>query len=175
MNNNSSEQNVLVGRVVGLHSLQGQLKIHSYTEPRLNIFRYRPWTLVLSSLTTTQQLVCDHPSGREQGKGIVAQIAELKNRDDASVWLDADIYVPRTALPKLRNNEYYWSDLEGLKVLSKEGQLLGIVSHLFATGANDVLVVKGEKEHLIPYLLNQTILHIDLEKKEMKVDWDSNF
>ena len=67
------------------------------------------------------------------------------------MFVGADIEVAVSRLPRLKPGEYYWSQLEGLKVINLAGQELGVVSYLFETGANDVLVVAGERERLIPY------------------------
>ena len=66
-------------------------------------------------------------------------------------------------------------DLEGLRVLNREGIELGTVSYLFETGANDVMVVKGDREHLIPYVPEQFIVEVDFDKGEVLVDWDADF
>ena len=65
--------------------------------------------------------------------------------------------------------------LEGLRVVNLQGVDLGVVSHLFETGANDVLVVKGERERLIPYTMGEAIREVDLAAGRMVVDWDSDF
>jgi 16S rRNA processing protein RimM len=87
-----------------------------------------------------------------------------------------DIQVARSQLPPAASGEYYWVDLEGLAVSSADGVALGRVSHLFATGANDVLVVRdGDRERLIPYVMGSVVLAIDLAAQQMVVDWDPDF
>ena len=89
--------------------------------------------------------------------------------------MDCEIAVPREQLPELAENEYYWSDLQGLTVVNLDGIELGEVSHLFETGANPVVVVKGERERLIPYIWGQAIRDVDLQAGRMIVDWDPDF
>ncbi|HAF90280.1 MAG TPA: 16S rRNA processing protein RimM, partial [Pseudomonas sp.] len=80
----------------------------------------------------------------------------------------------------LEEGEYYWHQLQGLKVIDALGQLLGVVDHLLETGANDVLVVKpcvgslDDRERLLPYT-DQCVQQIDLVAGEMRVDWDADF
>lgn len=81
----------------------------------------------------------------------------------------------RDQLPALSAGEYYWTDLQGLRVLTVDGVELGTVDHLFATGANDVLVVKGERQRLIPFVKNQVVREIELEQGLVRVDWDADF
>ncbi len=96
----------------------------------------------------------DGADGRAQGKGMIARLPGIDDRDAAAELLGAEIRILRSALPKPKRGEYYWIDLEGLSVSSVEGVELGRVSHLFATGANDVLVVRdGDRERLIPYVM----------------------
>ena len=168
----SADRLLTVGKIVGLHGVDGWLKIESYTEPRLRIFAYRPWRLVLAGSET------EVPSaqGHEQGKGIVAKLPGCDDRDAAAKLIGAAIHVPRSALPKPGRGEYYWTDLEGLDVVTVDCVALGKVSHLFATGANDVLVVRdGIRERLIPFVTGQFVKAVDLEEGLITVDWDPEF
>ena len=81
----------------------------------------------------------------------------------------------RKQLPAAQPGEYYWSDLQGLEVVTLQGESLGTVDHLLETGANDVLVVTGERERLIPFVLGQVVDDVDLERGEIRVDWDRDF
>jgi 16S rRNA processing protein RimM len=60
-------------------------------------------------------------------------------------------------------------------VVTLQGESLGTVDHLLETGANDVLVVTGERERLIPFVLGQVVDDVDLERGEIRVDWDRDF
>ena len=71
--------------------------------------------------------------------------------------------------------EYYWSDLIGLNVETCLGVKLGVIEDMMETGANDVVIVKGERDRAIPFLQGQTILSIDLAVGNMIVDWDPEF
>ena len=81
----------------------------------------------------------------------------------------------REQLPAPAEDEYYWHDLVGLRVKTTQGMELGTVDHLIETGANDVLVVRGERERLIPFIRGQVVLQIDLAAGEIQVDWDPEF
>jgi 16S rRNA processing protein RimM len=161
---------VVVGTVSGLHGLRGWVKVHSYTAPRENILTYSPWYLYLGG----RWRAMESREGRLQGKGLVARIAGCHDRDEAAGLLGADIAVRRDQLP-VADDEYYWTDLEGLRVLTVEGVDLGVVDHLFETGANDVLVVRGARERLIPYLPGPVVRSVDLRSRSMVVDWDPDF
>lgn len=89
--------------------------------------------------------------------------------------MDCEIGVSRDQLPATAPGEYYWSELQGLEVITVEGESLGTVDHLLETGANDVLVVKGERERLIPFVMDQVVTEVDLEHGLIRVDWDKEF
>ena len=164
---------VLIGRIVGLYGVQGWLKIESWAEPRMRIFDYQPWLLSAAPGVETQ---VSGAKGREQGKGMVAQLPGVDDREQAAAWIGSDIYVSRDQLPPPAEGEYYWVDLEGLEVVTTENVHLGRVSHLFATGANDVVVVRdGARERLIPFVQGSYVRSVDLSAGRMVVDWDPEF
>jgi 16S rRNA processing protein RimM len=151
--------------------VRGWVRVFSYTQPRENIVRYQPWYLQRDGNWERREVA----EGRPQGKGVVARLQGCSDRDQARLLLGTEIGVRRAQLPEVEPGEYYWSDLEGLAVVGLSGERLGVVDHLLATGANDVLVVKGETEHLIPFVLGQVIKEVDLERSEIRVDWDKEF
>ncbi|MHC1480485.1 ribosome maturation factor RimM [Frateuria aurantia] len=164
---------VLVGRIVGLYGVQGWLKIESWTDPRTRIFDYRNWWLGAEGDAGRAVTGC---VGRVQGKGLVAKMPGIEDRDQAESLVGLDIFVDRSALPLPGKDEYYWVDLEGLEVVTTEGVGLGRVSHLFATGANDVVVVKdGTRERLIPFVQGEFVRSVDISGGRMVVDWDPEF
>ncbi|BDU20651.1 ribosome maturation factor RimM [Dyella sp. GSA-30] len=164
---------VLVGRIVGLYGVQGWLKIESWTEPRIRIFDYQPWLLTAAPGVETE---VKGVKGRPQGKGLIAFMPDVTDRDQAAALIGSDIYVAREQLPPPGKDEYYWVDLEGLEVVTTEGVALGRVTHLFATGANDVVVVRdGERERLVPFVQGSYVRSVDLSGGRMVVDWDPEF
>lgn len=170
---NNPGRRILVGRVVGAFGVRGEVKLESWTEPRSAIFGYRPWILRDArgnerELTTVR--------GRQIGKGLSAEIPGVEDRDAAEAMRGVEVFVPRSALPKPAEGEFYWSDLEGLAVVTVDGVALGRVSHLFSTGANDVLVAHdGERERMIPFVRPQFVTGIDLAEGRITVDWDPDF
>ena len=164
---------VPIGRIVGLYGVQGWLKIESWAAPRMRIFDYQPWLLGAAPGVETE---VTGVKGRTQGKGMVAQLPGVDDREQAAALIGTDIYVAREQLPPPAEGEYYWVDLEGLEVVTTEDVKLGRVSHLFATGANDVVVVRdGERERLIPFVQGSYVRSVDLSAGRMVVDWDPEF
>lgn len=170
---NESGHRILLGRVLGALGLRGEVRIESWTEPRDAIFRYQPWTLRDAQGNERQ---CSGVRGRDTGKHVLATFPDVADRDAAEALHGLEIHVPRSALPAASPGEYYWADLEGLRVRTVDGIDLGKVSHLFSTGANDVLVARDdERERMIPFVQPQYITAIDLEQGVVTVDWDPDF
>ena len=169
----AGDKRLLLGKIVGLFGVDVWVKVESYTEPRVQIFKYRPWLLKRPDGETE----IDGAQGRAQGKGLVAALPGVGDRDAAADLIGAEIWVRRSALPRAKRGEYYWVDLEGADVVTTEGAVLGKVSHLFATGANDVMVVRdGERERaMIPFVLNKFVHEVDLNAGRITVDWDPDF
>ncbi|MFA6986558.1 MAG: ribosome maturation factor RimM [Arenimonas sp.] len=167
----TQERRILLGRVLGAFGVRGELKLHSFTDPVSMVMKYQPWILVHHD----QERELIGVRGRETNKGMVITIAGVDDRDAAEALAGAEIWVPRSNLPKPKPGEHYWVDLEGLSVVNREGIELGTVSYLFETGANDVMVVAGERERLIPYIPGQFIVEVDFDAKRITVDWDADF
>jgi 16S rRNA processing protein RimM len=163
---------ILLGRVHGAFGVRGELKLESFTEPRNAIFRYQPWVLRDAQ---GRERELSGVRGRETAKGVVATFPDVDDRDMAEALRGTEVWVQRSALPPPEPGEYYWVDLEGLRVVNVEGIEFGRVSHLFSTGANDVLVVEGERERMVPFLQPDYIRSIDFDAQLIVVDWDADF
>lgn len=133
------------------------------------ILGYQPWLL------GKEQRPVKIVDGRKQGKGLVALLPGFEDRELAATLVGQQIFVGRDQLPATAEDEYYWSDLEGLEVRTTNGELLGQVEKLMETGANDVLVIRGKREHLVPFVQGQYVKHVDLENGLIEVDWDPEF
>jgi len=160
-----------VGKVSGIFGVRGWIKVFSYTEIRENILTYSPWIL-RKGKESKEVIVVD---GRRHGKTVVACLQGLDDRDDAADLNGWEILIRSEQLPKARKDEYYWTDLVGLHVKNIDGTDFGVVKQMLETGANDVVVAVGDRERLIPFLQEQTIIDIDLSAGEMLVDWDPEF
>lgn len=169
-----------VGRITSVFGIKGWVKIHSQTEPADNIFDYQPWLLKTKHGVKPIELA----QWRPHGKGFVAQIVGIDDRNQAELLCPVDIAVEKDVLETLDEGEFYWHQLEGLRVFSDfEGQTydFGTVKKILPTGANDVLVVVGDgqsmdqKERLIPYVPDQFVTDINIADGIIRVDWEPDF
>ena len=168
----AGQRMITVGRLHGAFGVRGEVKLESFTDPLHAIAKYQPWIL---RDARGNERACENARVREGGKGLIATFADVADKDAADALRGTEVLVPRSALPPPAVGEYYWVDLEGLRVLNVEGVDFGIVSHLFSTGANDVLVVQGERERMIPFVQPDYIRSVDFDAGVVIVDWDADF
>jgi len=167
---------LVIGHISGVYGVKGWVKIHSYTEPVENLLGYRGW--MVQRRGKWESLAID--AGKRHGKGLIAHIKGVDDRDAAAALSGGEIAVLREQLPELEADQYYWYQLEGLAVVAN-GELLGQVDHMLETGANDVMVVKpvtgsrDKRERLIPWLRDSVVKSIDLQERVIEVDWDPEF
>jgi 16S rRNA processing protein RimM len=161
---------ITLGKIVGVYGVKGWVKVFSESRPREQIFEYSPWILELDGKRSEINVL----QGRVHGKGLIAQLEGIEHRDLAEKLTGAVISVAEQALPETDKDEYYWSQLTGLCVVNTEGTVLGEVTGLLETGANDVMVVRGDKERLIPFT-RYAVIQVDLDGRLITVDWDPEF
>ncbi len=161
----------VLGRIGGAHGVRGWLKVRPFTEAPTTLLRFPRWLLGRDGRWREFSLA----EGRSQGSALIVRLEGVADRDAAQALRGCEVAVWRAELPALGEDEYYWSDLEGLAVVTVQGEELGVVDRLFATGANDVMVVRGGRERLIPFVLGEVVLRVDLQGGRVEVDWDPEF
>lgn len=161
---------VVMGRITAPYGVKGWIKIHPYTETIDGLTRYATWWLGDEGEWRKTAVIQTRP----QGKTLVAKLQGCDDRVAALLLKNLYIAVQRSDLPAVRESEYYWTDLVGLEVVNLNGEALGVVRELFATGANDVLRVQGERERLIPFI-QQVVREVSLDSAVIRVDWELDY
>jgi 16S rRNA processing protein RimM len=170
---------VEVGRVLGAWGVKGGIKVKPFAADPQALFCSKRWFLkpgealrpgppaALPALLRVSQ-------AREQGDAIVATCAGLDDRDAAERLKGARVYVARSSFPSTGEDEFYWVDLIGLRVLNREGLDLGVVSGLLETGPQCVLCIApggaAAEEILIPFVAAH-VDRVDLPGRTVHVDW----
>ena len=163
---------IIVGRIVGVHGIRGQVKVHSDCRPRESLFQYRQFTARQAGRPDiTLQLL----RGQTSGKGLVAAFSGINDRDQALALGGYTLYISRNQLPKPAEGEYYWADLVGMTVTNKDNTILGKVSNLMETGANDVLVVNGKYGQILIPFVSQYVEIVDTGSKTIIADWGLDY
>lgn len=171
-----SEQ-IVVGRIGAVYGVKGWLKVQSFTEDPESIFEYSPW--LLSQKTEREMNVVEW---RRHNNGLIARFEGISDRDEAARLTGADICITADELPALADDEFYWRDLIGMRVVNTNGYDMGVVEQIMPTASNDVLVVKansndgfGKSERLIPFIQSEYVTEVDKEAKRIQVEWPSDF
>ncbi|MCB1602016.1 MAG: ribosome maturation factor RimM [Xanthomonadales bacterium] len=161
-----------MGRIHGAHGVRGSLMVASFCEPPGRLLDFKTWWLRRDDGAQAVKLL----RGSVSTKGLIADLEGISDRDTAAALKGVEIAVDRQLLPALRKQQYYWADLEGLQVLNQDGVDFGRVDHLFSNGAHPILVVRdGERERLIPFVMDHHVLSVDLDAGRIQVDWDADF
>jgi len=155
---------VELGRVVGVFGVRGWIRLRSHTVPPEGILRYRRWRIA----GRDWQVADGHP----QGDTVVAGLKGLEDRDAALVLRGSTVEVARSALPKAKKGEFYWTDVLGSEVVSTAGAKLGTLDSVTSNGAQDVMVVTGERERLIPFVTGAIVQEVDPAARKIVVQWE---
>lgn len=172
---------ITVGKTGAPYGVRGWVKVQSFTESIENLLDYDPWyfdskgSASRTSPESAAWIEAPLQEAKIHAKGIIARFEGCDDRDAALKMGGLEIAIRRDQLPEPEKGEYYWIDLEGLEVKTLDNVSLGRVDHIEATGANDVLVVKGERERLIPYVMDHIVHEVNIEAGFIRVDWDPDF
>lgn len=166
----ASNKIITIGRLGKPYGLYGWLKLISFTEPLENILSYQDW--FINTGKDWRQIKSYET--KQQGNQMLVKFPGIDTPEKAKQLSNAVLGIQREQLAPLPEGEFYWSDLEGLRVINTQGVELGTIDYLFNTGSNDVIVVKGAKEHLLPYL-KKVVLAVNLAEGAMLVDWDEDW
>lgn len=175
MPESSKPARIVAGKVVGVFGIKGWLKVKAYTQPAENILAYAPWYVRLPNGSVSELVVDQH---QFKPQGLIVHIEGVDDRSQAERIGKPEIEVDRSCLPELEEGDFYWHQLLGLNVISEfDGAecTLGRVASFLETGANDVLVVRGDRERLVPYVPGQFIKSVDIESGVIRVEWDPEF
>lgn len=159
---------VVLGRISGLYGVRGWVRVFSYTEPREAFLEYSDCLLGANGEWQAARIA----EGRKHGKTVIIRLLDVVERDAAAELVGKEIAVRRDELPDTKPGEYYWTDLEGLTVVHRDGSELGKVAYMLATGAHDVMVVQGDRETLIPFVPEKYVLDVNLSEGTIRVDWE---
>ncbi len=162
---------VALGRIGAPHGVRGWVRVQSWTRPPAAILEFDRWLVGRLNNPVAYEVA----EVAQVPKGLLVRLAGVTDRDGAAALRHAGVAVDRDELPELDADEWYWADLEGLDVETTDGVALGRIDYLLETGANDVLVVRGDRERLIPWETEQVVCAVEPEQGRVVVDWDPDF
>lgn len=159
-----------MGRVAMPFGVQGWVKVRVFTHELDSLINYPVWQINENGNWQSVKVL----QANVHGQGLIAHFAGCHDRDAALRLKGCDIGIARSALPAAGVDEYYWADLIGLRVVNCQDEFLGTVAEVLTTGANDVLVVQGERQRLLPFVA-QVIIEVNLKTKQINVAWEADF
>jgi 16S rRNA processing protein RimM len=163
---------IVMGKVAAAQGILGWVKIQVFTENLDALSAYKTLFMAKPEKPWQEYKLLE---SRPHNKVLIARLDGINDRTAAEKLRGMLIAVPRSWLPDTGTDEYYWSDLTGMSVVSLQGEMLGVVDHLLDMGANDILVVKhDDREILIPFL-SHVVQHVDLPSKLIRVDWQADY
>lgn len=167
---------IIIGSIGAPFGVHGWLKVNSYTYPKESILKFNNWLLVDHvDQDSINRLLVKIIERKQISNKFLVLFANVTDRNQAIFYINKKIAITKSNLPKLVNNQYYWEELVGCKVYNLNNQYFGIVDYLFATKANDILVIKNSinnKEYLVPYSLGNFIVNINIIEKIIIIDWE---
>lgn len=172
----SPDKLVKIGQLKKPYGIKGWLWVFSETDERDAIFAMQPWWIKTATGIRPLTVV----DWRQQGNGLVAQFEQIPDRNIAETMNGVAIWTAKDALPEPAEDEYYWSDLVGVKVINEQEEYLGDIAEMFETGAHDIMRVEAtstsidDEERLIPWH-KQTVVKVDLSARTVVVDWLSDY
>lgn len=158
---------VVMGRVRAPHGLKGWIKVQPFTQEVEGLLEYPEWWLGAAGQWQQHRVA----ESAVHGAVVVARLDGFVDRDAAAGLRGRDVAIPRAVLPENREGEFYWNDLLGIEVRNRDSVVLGLVANILETGANTVLVVRGEKELLVPFI-QDVIVKVDVKAGQVVVDWE---
>ena len=159
-----------MGRVAAPFGVKGWVKVQPDTEAPGSLLGYKSWWIGRDG-DWREIAVAE---ARVQDRAVAARLAGYDDRDAATTLRGMLVAVEREQLPQPRQGEYYWVDLVGLRVVNTESQELGRIEQVLQTGANDVLVVQGDRERLVPFIAD-VIREVDTAAGVVRVEWGADY
>lgn len=148
----TAPQRVVIGRVVGIHGARGGVRVKAFDGEPESLLRASEVTLGESE--EDPKAVSVKVAGAEPGRPgeVRMRFTGFEQRGEASRLRGRLVMVDSGQLERLPDGEYYEYQLVGCRVEAEDGQRIGAVREVWATGGSDVLVVEGEEggQHLIP-------------------------
>lgn len=154
-----------VGRVVSTHGMRGEVKFYYYNEVKEEFLDYTS----LFALKGDEYVELKPLKATYSKRFFYLSFRGLATVGEVSFLVTKELFVREADLPRLEDGEYYEYQLIGLEVITTQGMSLGKVTSVLHTGANDILIVEGERELMIP-MVEGFVIDIDVSRGEVRVD-----
>ena len=131
---------VCVGKFGAPHGIRGAIKIKSYTEDPESIEYYSP----LYSKDGKERFDIKVLSSKQDM--LVVKVEGVNDRNAAISLRNRELYVDKELFPEPEDDEFYYNDLIGMKVISEDGEPYGVVMALHNYGGGDLIEISPDSE-----------------------------
>jgi 16S rRNA processing protein RimM len=163
-----------MGRVAAPYGVRGWMKVQPFTDATDALLDYPEWWIASDAKSgpAARRVV----EGRAHSGGLVVKLEGVETREAAARFSGREVSVPRDALPPEADDEVYVGDLVGLDVVNRNGQALGRVQDVSASGAQPIMrvVATDGGERLIPFVA-ALVDEVDLLSSRIVVDWEIDY
>lgn len=159
-----------MGRIKAPFGIKGWVKVQAYCEDPGTLMDFASWRVGDGAAQTDYTI----EAAQDHGNSLIAKLAGIDDRDAAYALRGQEISVAKRDLPSPADGEFYWSDLIGLYAVNREGVELGRVDSLMESGAHDLLVIRGKREYLIPFV-DRFVGKVDPANGRIEVDWGEDY
>lgn len=155
-----------IGQIVNTFGIKGMVKVVPYTDDIQRFDKLKKVYLV----SKKEKKEYEVEEVKYQKNMVLIKFKGINSIEEAEELRNQYIQIPREDAINLEEGSYYIADLIGMKVITEEGENLGILEDIYNTGSNDIYVVKNElgKQLLLP-AIQDVIKKIDLEEEKMIV------
>ena len=160
---NPKEDLIPIAKFGKTHGIVGHITIISFCNPPENLLEYKNLFYENGEKIYAQL--------NQKNKKILATLKGSTSIDDVAYLINKMIYISKNDLPTLNDGEFYWEDLIGMDVINHSGTKLGAIEKIENHGATDLIFIKTTKDDLIIPFINDFIQNVDLEKKQLVLNW----
>ncbi len=157
---------VWIGRVMNTHGRRGQVKIDSREGGKTALAKGK--RIYLRDAEGQKRAFTVHSARYHKEKAIL-EFCEVQDIQEAARLIGHSVYIHQNDLETLPPDEFYWHQLQGLRVETEKGTVLGKLEGVFSTGSNDVFVVRQKGEEFFIPAIEEIIREVDLQKKRMVI------
>jgi 16S rRNA processing protein RimM len=152
-----------MGRVAGSYGIRGWIRVE---RPQAGLAQVGSWWIGGVEYPVAET--------KEHSGALLAKLEGLESREAALRLKGSMVLVEREALPEPGEGHYYHADLLGLEVVNGQGAGLGVVKRFITNGAQDVMVLAGDRERLLPWVPT-VVKRVDLRERRIEVEWEADW
>jgi len=166
---------ILIATIGKSKGLNGEFFLNSLSEPKENIINYINFKFGDSKKSIKFDYI------KPINKKLIAKLTDINDVDEIKKLTNKELFINKSQLPELPDDEVYWHDLIGMKVINTLNEDIGIVDEVNNFGSSDILMINPSKtsidneSRLIPFIKDKYIISYSITNNQLIVDWGLDF